>query len=65
MKTLSIVLASLLFVSLRLFAADGVGQKAQPDCVTHNQESRKQKDVKAEVAKPAVEEKQEVKAGSR
>jgi hypothetical protein len=65
MKTLSIVIASLLFVSLRLFAAD-IGQKAQPDCVTHNQSGRKVEDVKAEISKPVVkEEEKESKAGAK
>jgi hypothetical protein len=52
MKTLSIVLASLLFVSLRLFAGE-VGENSKPLCIKHNDGKRKEieKDVKPEVAK--------------
>jgi hypothetical protein len=54
MKTLSIVLASLLFVSLRLFAGEVVAKgESTPSCDKHNQSQRKSivKDDKKEETK--------------
>jgi len=63
MKTLTIVLASLLFVSLKLFAAE-IGEQSQPNCKSHKQEGRASIEVKSEDKKEEVK-KEEVKTIQR